>query len=196
MACLALWVYEDAKVKSQQSPLLWVLVALLVPNLIGLIIYLLVGRTNKHMSSPGRYKRLAIASALCFALGTGIFIGGIVNFANADMLGTYGARQIGSFAGYDDILRNGVWTISAERANGYSRRTPALRGVEMDVFHVISTGDGNISLRIEQERHIETIDISNSFDGHIDLHRFEPGRIGITVEFDQAEDVNITIRWR
>ena len=31
MTCLALWTYENAKVKSRHPPILWVLIVLLVP---------------------------------------------------------------------------------------------------------------------------------------------------------------------
>ena len=80
MAVLGLWVYEDAKVKSDQSPVLWVLIVLLVPNLVGLIIYLLVGRTNKNVPAPGTYKKPLIAAAVCFLISIGLFIGGLIHF--------------------------------------------------------------------------------------------------------------------
>ena len=205
LASLALWVYRDAKVKSEQSPAIWVLIVLFVPNLIGLIIYLLVGRTNKNLPAPGTYKRLVIITAICFALAMGVFIGGTIRFATMDMSGSYGVRQIGSFVRHEDNLRNGVWTINADHANGYSRRTPVLTETELGAFHVsISSGGGNVSLRLEQQltdigstHRKQTIDFDGDFDGFIDLRDFhEPGRIAITVEFDHAEDVVVTIRWR
>ena len=41
MLFLGLWTYKDALAKSDQSPVLWVLVVLLVPNFLGLVVYLL-----------------------------------------------------------------------------------------------------------------------------------------------------------
>jgi len=81
MTCLGLWVYADATIKSDQEPLLWVLIVLLVPNLLGLLIYMLVGRTNKTATSPGKYLKLLIASALALIPAIVIFIVGVVGFA-------------------------------------------------------------------------------------------------------------------
>jgi len=81
LTCLCLWVYEDAKVKSDQSPVLWVIIVLLVPNLVGLLIYLLVGRTNKAAKAPGKYTKLLIASAISMLMGIGLFVAGVVRFS-------------------------------------------------------------------------------------------------------------------
>ena len=197
MACLGLWTYEDAKVRSQQPPGLWVLIVLLVPNLVGLIIYLLVGRTVKQLPSPGKYKRAVIISAVCFGLGAIMMLFGTISLVQADRFDRYGSRQIGSFVRLEDDLRNGVWTISADSANGYSRRNPVLNAVEMDAFHVTNISSaGNAALLVEQGNNSKTVAIPGGFDGYIDLSGFEPGRVQITVELDHAQDVNITIRWR
>ena len=53
LTMLGCWTYSDAK-KRSDKPEIWTLIVLLVPNFIGLIIYLLVGRTKKpeDMDSP------------------------------------------------------------------------------------------------------------------------------------------------
>jgi hypothetical protein len=51
---LGCWTYTDAK-KRSDKPEVWTLIVLLVPNFIGLIIYLLIGRTKKADDpAPGR----------------------------------------------------------------------------------------------------------------------------------------------
>jgi hypothetical protein len=196
LVSLALWTYKDAEVKSRESPLLWVLIVLIVPNLIGLIVYLLVGRTNKQVPAPGKYKKLTVTMAGCFTLGIAAIISGTLHFTTSDIYGAYGARQTGSFVGLEDGLRNGVWSISAERANGQIRRTPSLSLSEMETFRLTSTGSGDIRLRLEQGNLTETHDISGDFDDFINLQRFSPGRIIITVEFDQAWNIKTALRWR
>lgn len=199
MISLGLWVYADATVKSRQSPALWVLIVLFVPNLVGLVIYLLVGRTNKHSPAPGKFKWLAIASAVIFALGTAAFFFGTLNFVNAADTRVYGARQVGSFVRHEENLRGGVWEISAERANGYSRRTPVLTAAELENFRAENRGGaGNVFLRVEQRGRAETFDISGVFAEGIDLLElgFQAGRVFIYVDFERAEPVNITISWR
>lgn len=53
---LGIWVYRDA-IAHGESGVLWVLVALLVPNLLGLLLYFLVVRRNPKVPCPhcGRY---------------------------------------------------------------------------------------------------------------------------------------------
>jgi len=43
---LGCWTYTDAKARSDK-PEIWTLVVLLTPNFIGIVIYLLIGRTKK-----------------------------------------------------------------------------------------------------------------------------------------------------
>lgn len=52
LTLLGMWTYRDAKQRGQNAAL-WVLVVLLVPNLIGLLIYFLVGR--KEITIPCEY---------------------------------------------------------------------------------------------------------------------------------------------
>jgi hypothetical protein len=75
---LALWTYEDAKVKSEESPLLWVLLVLLV-NPIGIIVYLLAGRVKK-VPPPRKYKKLLIASLVLMIISIAPFVMGIVGY--------------------------------------------------------------------------------------------------------------------
>ncbi|MCL2015946.1 MAG: PLDc N-terminal domain-containing protein [Defluviitaleaceae bacterium] len=65
---LALWTYTDAKVKSEQPPFLWVLVVLLVPNFVGIVIYLLFGRQKTEQPAPGSFKTPLITSGIVAAV--------------------------------------------------------------------------------------------------------------------------------
>ena len=71
---LGLWVYHDAKDRSEQSPALWVLVVLLLSNMLGLVIYLLVGRNKPGGVSSGRYKKAAIIGAVFAVLAVPVFV--------------------------------------------------------------------------------------------------------------------------
>lgn len=193
--CLTLWVYHDAKIKSKHSPLIWALIVVAVPNFMGLITYLLVGRTNKHGFVPAKYKWFAIISAIFFMCGTGMLVFGTFHFSKMDIYGTYSARQIGSFENLSDNTRNGVWQISANRANGYSRITPILNTNELENFYVESNGTGNILIRFEQAGREETVNLSGGFNGRIDLSHFSPGKIIITIEFENSQNVNISNHW-
>ena len=47
MIAMIVWVYRDAKIHTD-NPWLWTLIVIVVPNFIGLIIYLLVGRNRRE----------------------------------------------------------------------------------------------------------------------------------------------------
>ncbi|MCL1883554.1 MAG: hypothetical protein FWF81_07380 [Defluviitaleaceae bacterium] len=185
---LGLWVYMDAQAKSNQSPVLWTMMVLFVPNLLGLIAYLLVGRTKKHAITPRKYIRYVIASGVFFALGVGALVGGVTQLTTLNM------GQIGTFVGHEENFRRGLWEISAERINGTSQRTIVLNAEEMENFHVAA--NQNILLHIEQGTHSEVISIPGGFDSHIDLYGFDAGEFIFTLEFENTENVIIAIRWR
>ncbi|MCL2198780.1 MAG: hypothetical protein FWB80_07640 [Defluviitaleaceae bacterium] len=192
---LGLWTYHDARVKSQHPPIVWALLVVLVPNMMGFIVYLLVGRPNKDVPAPGKFKRLAIASAVCFALGTVAFVGGLVHVTRMESFDAYGARQVGSFSHLEDTLRNGAWEITAAHANGHSRRTPVLTAEEMDNFRVRAEGTGQMTLIIEQDGRAVAVDITDDIR-RLTWGDFTPGRFIFTIEFEESENVDIAISWR
>jgi hypothetical protein len=77
MAALGLWTYTDAKERTNE-PAMWTLIVLLT-NIIGLIIYLAVGR-DKTKTSSGKYKKLLIIFAIASVLGIIIYAAGLATF--------------------------------------------------------------------------------------------------------------------
>ena len=97
MVFLSLWVYKDAQVRSEQSPGVWVLIALLVPNFLGVVIYLLIGRP-KQVESPGTFKKAALAAAVFFGVSMAAFVGSSIWMAFGEMRGDMmGSVRSGSF---------------------------------------------------------------------------------------------------
>ena len=188
---IALWVYEDAKVKSDQSPVLWLLVVLFA-SLIGIILYLAVGRTNKDAQAPGKYKKLMIALAVCLIFATGLFVVGIVRYVQDGG----GSISSGTFSMQRSRVSNNVWTYTARSANGWERRSPNLSAEQLSAFHVLSDSGDGLRLRLEQGDLVEVFDISGFFDELIDMSSFEAGRVRITLQFDRARDVDVRISWR
>ncbi|MCL2548212.1 MAG: PLDc N-terminal domain-containing protein [Symbiobacteriaceae bacterium] len=45
---MVIWVYRDARARTN-NPIIWTLIVLLVPNYLGLIIYVLIGRRQGSM---------------------------------------------------------------------------------------------------------------------------------------------------
>ena len=197
---LGLWTYKDAEVKSEQSPLLWTFVAVLVPNFLGIIIYLLVGRTKKDVPAPKKYLTPLIVSIAVFIISLGIFIPSIVWFAMNDT-GAWGSHMTfnsGIWSGQSSHYHNGTWVVSARRGNGTMRRTHSLDENELQVFFVESDNDeGELRLSLEQNGSIYEIDLTGSVMGSFDLGElgFEPGRIRKTLHFRQATNVRTIVSW-
>jgi len=193
---LLLWVYEDAKVKSEHPPALWVILVFFSSG-IGIILYFIIGRTKKEVPPPGTHRGKVVALLILLIPAIALFVVGTVNFArNADNFFPNASMSSGSFTSRSESFRNSQWTFSARSANGWTRRSPNLSAEELLAFHVSSSSGDGVTLLLEQGEHSEAIDISGNFHGYVDLRRFEPGRIRVTLQFDQARDVHVTMRWR
>ncbi|MDR0273285.1 MAG: hypothetical protein LBI27_08225 [Clostridiales bacterium] len=193
---LALWTYEDAKVRSEGdvAPILWVLFSVLVCP-IGTIVYLVVRK--KGVQSPGKFKKLMIASIVGFIFSLGLFTFGTIYFVIEVESSGYSIVTVGSYHGSEDYYSGNVWDFTARSANGYVRRSPTLNARQLANFHVISENtDGIVILAIEQEGTLQSIDISGYYNGSVDMSAFVPGRVRVTLQFDGARNVDSVISWR
>jgi len=201
---LGLWTYKDAQIKSEHSPGLWVAVVLLVPNLLGFIAYLLVGRTKKDVPATHKYRRALIACLVIWVLSLGLFVGSAIRMAVTDSFDSWGSTTINVSTGSTFMTRdsfshrNNRWTFTARRADAVRSRNIQLSAGEMTSFHVSGeSSDGNVFLRVEQGTRVERFDIT-MFSGYINLldYGFEPGRHRVAILMEEARDVRVEITWR
>jgi len=89
------------------------------------------------------------------------------------------------------------WLISINRVNGSSRRDINFTTESLTSLHVENTNsDGNVSLVISQGETEQTIDISDNFNEILDISdTFEPGSIRLRLEFENAENVRVSLSW-
>jgi len=197
---LALWTYKDAQVKSEHPPVLWVLAVLFVPNMLGILIYFLVGRTKKDVPAPGTYKKALIASLVTFVIGIILFVIAVVMAATGDMnFGNNATWNSGVWSVRTTNYRNNQWTETVRSGRGNSRRTHTLDAQQMSAFHVESVNEsGNLYLLLEQGNNSSRIDISGDFYSGINLHDhgFTPGRIRMTLQYERVYRSHTVIRWR
>jgi len=200
MIFLGLWTYNDAKVKSDQEPGIWVLAVLLIPNMLGLIVYLLVGRTKKDVPAPGKYLKPLIASAIVFAITIVMVVATSLIFALGDFdFGSNATMNSGVWSVRSTSLRNDTWTETVRSGRGTSRRTLTLNDAQMRNFHIESVNEeGGLFLLLEQNDTQHRIDISYDFYGGINLHHhgFTPGRIRMTLEYERVRNSHTIIRWQ
>jgi len=195
---IGLWTYKDAEVKSTQPPGAWALAAVFIPNAIGFIAYLLIGRTKKDVDPPGTYKKALIASLVVFILSIPLFIIGTVSFATGDF-GGGATMNNGVWSVRSTSYRNNVWTETVRSGRGTSRRTHTLNTEQLHHFHVESTNEeGSLFLFLEQGDIVVEIFLSPDYFGPVNLHEhgLEPGRIRMTLQYDRVRNSRTTISWQ
>lgn len=192
LAALGLWTYADAKARTDK-PELWTLIVLLVPNLVGLIIYLLVGR-DKEPKSPGRFKKALIASVILLAVSCILMIGGVINVFLSDAeFQTYSGLKIGSTESY----WNNEWKVSFKSAGTEYSKNPNLSGGDLEAFYVTGNCEsGKLYLRISQGETEKILDISDFFNETVDMSEFSPGKIKLVIYNSEAKNASITVSWR
>ena len=88
------------------------------------------------------------------------------------------------------------WIYIAERRNGIHVTSINFTADELSALHLESSNErGEILLTLTQGSVSKEIDISDGFNGHLDMSDFEPGRITFRLQFDSARQVNIAFRW-
>jgi hypothetical protein len=210
MLFLGLWTYKDALVMSDQSPALWVLVVLLVPNFLGLVVYLLVGRTKKQHPAPGSFKKPLIAFAILTALAFVVFIGSAINFSMTEggfggnrtaryvsgtMVDAFGNARRGTFFSLNASHRNQEWNLSVGRGNGTIQISPRLSEAELAQIYVAGNASrGEVFLQLEQDGRVAEFHVTE-FGGILDVTGFAPGRIRMIASLENAEDVRLVVSW-
>ena len=68
MAGLGIWVYRDAKSRGLDAAV-WTLLAVLIPNFIGVLLYFMIGRKQEKVICPSCQKRTEKGKPHCFNCG-------------------------------------------------------------------------------------------------------------------------------
>jgi len=89
------------------------------------------------------------------------------------------------------------WLISVNRVNGNSRRDITVTSESLTALHVENTNsNGSVNLIITQGETERMIDISGNFNEILDISDdFEPGSIRLRLEFENAENVRVSLSW-
>jgi hypothetical protein len=198
---LGLWTYKDAQVKSEHPPAAWALAAVFIPNAMGFIAYLLIGRAKKDVPAPGTFKKALISSVVVFVLSLVLFVAGTINFAlgGSDLGGNVSITR-GTWIGRSVSFRNNQWTENVSRGSGTSQRTVTLNAEQLQNFHIESTSEeGILDIVFEQGANSVIIDVSFDYFGTIDLlndHNFLPGRVRITLQYEQIRRARTILNWQ
>jgi hypothetical protein len=76
-------------------------------------------------------------------------------------------------------------------------KTVNLSDEDLAAFHVIGNcTNGKLYLRISQGETAQTIDISDSFNGPVDLSAFQAGKVKLLIYNDEAKNATLSISWQ
>jgi hypothetical protein len=189
IAMIGCWVYADAKRRSDK-PLVWTLIAVLTPNLFGVLIYLLVGRTKskpEHVKS--RFIIPLIAFAACFVLSTGLFLGSVFMSVRLPVVGGVSIGMVNNNIGNQ-------WGVSFKTSGDEFTREIELSDAGLKTFNVQgSCEEGELYLLIRQKDVVKVIDLSDHALNSLDLSGYQPGKVTLVLYNDHARNAKVKITW-
>ena len=111
-----------------------------------------------------------------------------------------GAQTIASWSG-NNMVSNSEdysWVVSASRVNGNITRQDVDFGIEnLDMLHINSTNsEGEVHLTLIQGDNKIDVNITKEFTGFLITEGLEPGNIIMRLDFDNAVDVHVEIKWQ
>jgi hypothetical protein len=184
---VGLWVYTDAKRRGNQ-PITWTLIALFIPNFMGLLLYLLMGRKTKVNGFTNKFKVPLIATALVFVISVSSFI---FYIATAHEIPVFEGVSIG-------MITNNTgneWNVSFKSSGEVLRRTIRFRDEQLNNLYVSANCEqGNMFLVVIQNDTVKAVNISK-FEGRLDLNEFEPGKVRFMITNDSAKNASISMKW-
>lgn len=103
----------------------------------------------------------------------------------------------GKISGGLSYVKDDTWSTSASKINGYCKVDKTFNSDNLAAFCVSSTNsDGKVFLKLIQGDVEKTIEITGEFNDKIDMSEFKSGRIRLRLEFEEAEDIDISISWK
>lgn len=217
---LGLWTYRDAKNRGLNAKL-WTFIVLFVPNLIGLLIYFLVGRkstmircqnccndtpkSSKYCMNCGDLisidkddnikptSKFMVGFVVCFIACIMAWVGIFITLIKSDGLKV--EEGISIFL-LETNLEND-WNISYYKSSSkFTKSIDIKEGIPSNLNVNASCEQGNLYLTLEQGDKKEVIDISNS-EGtkNIDLRKFNDGKLDLKLIDENCRKVKFKANW-
>lgn len=216
---MAVWVYRDAKSRGLEAGV-WTLVVVVVPSLMGLLLYLLVGRREGRRPCPACGAMTPEASAFCGrcgaelpreerpvrarAVGRGPLVAAIAGIVLVIVLGIGFIVALAAADGFD--WTPSVSTVYVENSWGdqWSVKWHYTNKGARDSFTIGADGpktltftgrcdEGPLTLRIYQGEVARTFDLSGGGEvqGDLELSVFQPGKVYLELDNGGGEGKNV-----
>lgn len=222
VALIALWVYRDAKSRGLEAGV-WTLVVILVPSLMGLLLYLLVGRRESRRACPACGAMVPAGSTFCGRcgvelpqgegscrakpVGKGPLVAAIAGIALVMILGVGVVVALATADGFDwtptvstlyvENSWGDQWSVKWHYTNrgAHSSLTIGADGPEALSFKG-SCGEGPLTLRVYQGEVERSFDLSGGREvrGDLDLSVFRPGKVYLELDNGGGEGKRVDFR--
>jgi hypothetical protein len=88
------------------------------------------------------------------------------------------------------------WFFSAGSASGEKTTMLDLTESELSAVFVAATlGEGEATLTFSQVGEARSVDLTEGYEGPVDLSGLEPGPVKVTIACESAKNLNVVIRW-
>lgn len=219
---LATWVYKDAKARGLNAPL-WTIVVLLVgQKLIGILLYLLVGRKETKITCPECSEKTSMQAKFCDNCGKPInkdlvskpksekkwLIALLVAFIVAVITGL-GTMGIVLKAGYEGRLPGNVsigkmenrfgdkWKVSVMRSNETLNKTVSVKNGDPDTLYFNgSCEEGSMVLIVTMDDATLTYELSDQAGNTtVDLNGYETDSLKLTLINNNVKNGKFKANW-
>lgn len=219
---LATWVYKDAKARGLNAPLWTIIVILAGQKLIGLLIYLFVGRKESKITCPECSEKTSEQAKFCDKCGKLVnqaivikpksqkkwLVALLVAFIITVISGM-GTMAVVFNAGFQGKLPGNVsigktenrfgdkWKVTAMRSNETLSRTVTIRNGDPDTLYFEgSCEEGSMILVITYEDTILTYELSDQTgETIVNLNDFDTDRFRMTLINSNAKNVKFKSSW-
>ncbi len=129
------------------------------------------------------------------------FIGGVailVTVLAVVLSGCGAATMSASWAGtaFSHQEPDDGWTVSAGTLKGSATRNVTFSADNLAALQVTNVNSGGtVSFTITQGDTEKAFDINGNFSGAIDMGGFAPGDISLRLDFEEAEGVELNMKW-
>ncbi len=185
---MGLFIYADARKRSEDAPALWTAIVLLTPNFMGLLVYFLVGRKKKSDGSRNKYKRPLMVTAAGTVIFLFCFIGYMAAFDGVPFIANTSVGMVSNNWGSN-------WSVSFKTSGETLYKTVDLDEEEMEKVWVESScEEGNLYLLLIQGKQSEVVDITD-FEGYLDLSKYQQGQIKMQFYNEKARNAKFKLNW-
>ncbi|WP_026477960.1 hypothetical protein [Alkaliphilus transvaalensis] len=206
---LGLWTYRDAKSRGLNAGL-WVVIVLLVPNLLGLLLYFLIGRKESPRECPECGSKMSdtqYVKPVGHKSNKGLLVGFVTCLLIMIILALlfFGSMLMSDFRTSSSrsvgigLVQNNIgsqWKVSFRSLSGGLNSKLTIRDGSPEKLNIkTELESGSLTLTLRQGDKSITIPLDHSTEIQQDLKEFKNGTLQLKIEASNAKGGKVNIWW-